>query len=642
MEAPNDFGWTLVSQAIPKTSIMSFSDDSNVIARLINSFSLAIAQQSTESNQIDPINGKNSFLAYWLSPFSMMCMITALIMNRIIIFASSRRNRKLPMISNIILRSFSIFLLFKASLGLIMACKSYLDNPVIQFIFQSRIFDFDPIQFPKLSFLSIPFGEDHFYKVLNGKTVMGPTTSILRPFHLSLCLSQVLETFISVASGSRPAIETGITLFEYSLAFQEATPFQFPVPQLLYVGLIAFVNQLNIHLLGLFNIQKYRLIPSSIIGSITLGYYIYNLIIGEIIRMPFIIIIGYFPHFCIIVVIIISYLIYISTAIFRWSFQDLTMTSLVTSLNLTNISLGDDFYTALILYGEFIINVSIHQSYVEEISSINLPIDNFIEVNGYSHEVNSHPDLLNLKIDHLNQKMNGTIRKKVNSMNLIIQKLFILLRIRIFGSQHGVNVILTNETRDMIKKQINLNLIDEDELELNYANLILNRDFTDIDESPDYDLDEDFNEIQEESETEDLEGDDPFRELINPNDFQEVIASKGENERILNYHMRNMDNNSSALTRSHFAEYYDDDLRLVDLIKERRPFNHSIPVNEAEISNPLGVCVICHTNSRQVILWPCKCLAVCESCRVALSLREFRSCVCCRQKVEAFSKVFVP
>lgn len=315
------------------------------------------------------------------------------------------------------------------------------------------------------------------------------------------------------------------------------------------------------------------------------------------------------------------------------------MTSLMTSLSLTNISLGDDFYTALILYGEFIINVSIHQSYVEEISSINLPLDNFIEVNGYSNEVNSHPELINLKIDNLNQKLNGTIRKKINSLNLMIQKLFILLRIKLIGSK-PIKIVITNETIDQMKEEVNLNSIDEDELELKYGDLLLNKDFTEIDESPDWNDDDEDERMETDVEPSEEDGDDdddPFRELIHPKDFQEVILSHGEDERILNYHMRNINERSSGLTRSHFAEHYDDELRLLDLIRERR----RTPVDTTE-NNPLGVCVICHVNSRQVILWPCKCLAVCESCRVALSLREFRSCVCCRRKVEAFSKVFVP
>ncbi|GMM38464.1 putative ubiquitin-protein ligase [Saccharomycopsis crataegensis] len=53
-------------------------------------------------------------------------------------------------------------------------------------------------------------------------------------------------------------------------------------------------------------------------------------------------------------------------------------------------------------------------------------------------------------------------------------------------------------------------------------------------------------------------------------------------------------------------------------------------------------CVICQTHPRQIILWPCKCLAICDNCRLSLVLRDFNSCVCCRQGIDGYSKVFMP
>ncbi|KAE8377011.1 hypothetical protein BDV26DRAFT_264493 [Aspergillus bertholletiae] len=53
-------------------------------------------------------------------------------------------------------------------------------------------------------------------------------------------------------------------------------------------------------------------------------------------------------------------------------------------------------------------------------------------------------------------------------------------------------------------------------------------------------------------------------------------------------------------------------------------------------------CVICQTNPRSVITWPCRCLCVCEECRVSLAMNNFGSCVTCRQDVGGFVRLWVP
>lgn len=53
-----------------------------------------------------------------------------------------------------------------------------------------------------------------------------------------------------------------------------------------------------------------------------------------------------------------------------------------------------------------------------------------------------------------------------------------------------------------------------------------------------------------------------------------------------------------------------------------------------------GPCVVCRTNPRTVVVWPCRCLALCEECKVTLAMRNFATCVCCRREVGAVSRVF--
>ena len=53
-------------------------------------------------------------------------------------------------------------------------------------------------------------------------------------------------------------------------------------------------------------------------------------------------------------------------------------------------------------------------------------------------------------------------------------------------------------------------------------------------------------------------------------------------------------------------------------------------------------CVVCQSSPRTILAWPCRCLSLCEECRVSLAMNNFGSCVCCRQEVVAFSRLFVP
>ncbi|KAF9246244.1 hypothetical protein BU15DRAFT_85024 [Melanogaster broomeanus] len=56
-------------------------------------------------------------------------------------------------------------------------------------------------------------------------------------------------------------------------------------------------------------------------------------------------------------------------------------------------------------------------------------------------------------------------------------------------------------------------------------------------------------------------------------------------------------------------------------------------------------CVICTAEPRQIICWPCRCLALCDDCRENLATRSPASkhaCPCCRRNVEGYSKIYIP
>ncbi|PHH60815.1 hypothetical protein CDD81_1112 [Ophiocordyceps australis] len=78
--------------------------------------------------------------------------------------------------------------------------------------------------------------------------------------------------------------------------------------------------------------------------------------------------------------------------------------------------------------------------------------------------------------------------------------------------------------------------------------------------------------------------------------------------------------------------------------RQSRPRNSTEPLegsssDEAAEGRP---CVVCQTSMRTIIVWPCRCLSLCDDCRVSLAMNNFDKCVCCRRDVMSFSRIFVP
>ncbi|CAL1705782.1 unnamed protein product [Somion occarium] len=56
-------------------------------------------------------------------------------------------------------------------------------------------------------------------------------------------------------------------------------------------------------------------------------------------------------------------------------------------------------------------------------------------------------------------------------------------------------------------------------------------------------------------------------------------------------------------------------------------------------------CVVCTVEPREIICWPCRCLALCDDCRENMASRSAaskHSCPCCRRNVEGYSRIYIP
>lgn len=116
---------------------------------------------------------------------------------------------------------------------------------------------------------------------------------------------------------------------------------------------------------------------------------------------------------------------------------------------------------------------------------------------------------------------------------------------------------------------------------------------------------------------------------------------------------------TSTLNRpSHFSSTHklspEEEAQLLEhLIISRRAFHASTSSNQkdgekswAKGASGMGEggpqCVVCQSSPRSIIVWPCRCLSLCDDCRVTLAMNNFDKCVCCRRDVGSFSRIFVP
>ncbi|CAJ2501879.1 Uu.00g047320.m01.CDS01 [Anthostomella pinea] len=101
--------------------------------------------------------------------------------------------------------------------------------------------------------------------------------------------------------------------------------------------------------------------------------------------------------------------------------------------------------------------------------------------------------------------------------------------------------------------------------------------------------------------------------------------------------------------RRHAAQYASGNRKLSD-DEEAKLLEQLMIARRNEVANaalPNGnddgpQCVVCHSAPRKIIVWPCRCLSLCDECRVTLAMNNFDKCVCCRREVISFSRIYVP
>ncbi|KAL7927322.1 hypothetical protein ACQKWADRAFT_276370 [Trichoderma austrokoningii] len=399
---------------------------------------------------LDGVRGLGSVFTYATSKWALSCVAMAVILNRTHIFAATRRRLRLRWQARLLVRLVPFILLVLQARHLLQSiqCQTSPDfamlrwgdankssdlmsahaNPILNAISSSLLFGASDEQ-SCVSVNMVPPQDAEALGELQG------SLSRLWPLFASLCLSQFLETITCAIQGRPVAAETGMTLFEHSLAFAEAeaavnnqlgwgmlSKYQNlpPIPtgngntitltraavlrrintspEVLWIALLSSMTHITSHVLGVFDLQaKYRLVTTGFWGLCFMGSLVWSFFTFEsgniasqgFFRFPTVCIIGFVPHVLILVGIVMCLSIYglallLTAAMPTVGQEQSGMTFrqrlLYAHENMqANVSLSElritremDFYTALLRTGFAAITMASEAVYLNEDRGVSL------------------------------------------------------------------------------------------------------------------------------------------------------------------------------------------------------------------------------------------------------------------------------
>ena len=391
------------------------------------------------------IQSFGGMFAYLTSKWAILCFAVALILNRTSIYASSRRRNRLPFPVRLALRITPIILFAVHATSLLQAIrcqtspnissthplqsnnKAYTGEGGFLYRMSSALLFFETEHESCLAVKMFPSAQD--------SDDMRGSFSLLWPLFKSLCIGHLVETLSCTVQGRTIKTETGLSVFEHSLAFAEAeaiisgqlgftrftlfrmtansSSFENPTPaaealkqsqsfawmhttpEVLLMALISSLNNLTSHLLAVFDKQsKFRLVNTGLWGicfmfSVAWGFVgiAHSGDDGMLTRFPTVCVVGFIPHLLLAVGIMVCggiYLAAFTLTILSPSLDGLPRSfseraihahenlQMHTQLTGVPFDMREDFYTALMKFGFAVLTGASEAVYLNEGRSVNV------------------------------------------------------------------------------------------------------------------------------------------------------------------------------------------------------------------------------------------------------------------------------
>lgn len=465
MAAPNSLGLPaqdVISSAMPNADMLRpIATDSSLYSNIMEAASTPSPQPGSAGQppllSLDGVRGLGSVFGYATSKWALSCIAMAIVLNRTHIFAATRRRLRFRWQVRLLLRIAPLLLLVYQVRHLLQSiqCQTSPDFAQLRWGDANRSSDlmfshanafFNTVSSSLLLGASdeqscmavdmVPVPDPDAVQELRG------SLSRLWPLFGTFCLSHFLETISCAVQGRPVAAETGMTLFEQSLAFAEAdagvntqlgwgtfSKYQTPIPaslsqggtitltrsailrrvntspEVLWIAVLSSMTHITSHLLGLFDLQaKYRLVNTGVWGLCFMGSLVWSFFTFEpdnaasqgFFRFPTVCIIGFVPHVLILIGIIMCLLVYglalLLTALMPPASQEPSRMTFRQRLAYAhqnmqaNVSLSElritremDFYTALLRTGFAAITMASEAVYLNEDRGISLKQQTWLE-----------------------------------------------------------------------------------------------------------------------------------------------------------------------------------------------------------------------------------------------------------------------
>lgn len=597
-----------------------FSSVVNYPYRLALSFVKAAKLQYEQALDVDvlwfSVNFVKELTYYLLSSYATASFVTALILNRIVIMASLRSTANrvvLPLWSRVFLHLSAIVPLIYTLLQVL--CR----YGVVQKL--------EPLEFT--TFLSSTF--------------------------TSYAWSNCVETFVASTTNTLPLEESDYSIFELSILFyclKKSKQLNLPLQDYLPDCMMATLGRLLVHLVEMFQCRKYRLFGSTILNCAGVGHFIYKVRWFGFNSLPVATRYRNFPKVFSLFLIVMSVTTYSLAYVVRLDPfgnggldpQELQFYSFMRNwwehLNCT----GEEEFSYVVVKLAAMLctgRESMSKGVLREFSHINAPssIHHSYVISGYLNNVSTIPEDVEVRYResimtmHSGKSNAPGLVKRFKICVMLIKHFFAFFRksrapeIRQEPSMKDPNRYVTerNYAKFLSKPQLSQRQADSD----NNQYLLPEEDL-----SGDYVPDQ-SDEV--ETETEYGSDEEDVGTILAPdsiNNLQEDLTWYISVWSIL----KSAVHSGTRLTRKQYAALEPQNI-LTEVVLERTASHKSDDEVDDDDMDSTFACVVCKTNSRNVVLWPCKCFALCESCRVSLGLRGFNSCVCCRRDVHGYSKL---
>lgn len=582
-------------------------------------------------------------IGYFFSTYAVACFVIALILNRFVLMASLRSNTR-----TVLLPVWSRYTVH------LMAIVPLVYN-ITQALCQLEVIAvFPPVEVP--FFLARTF--------------------------LIFAWSHCVETFITTTTNLKPLEESDYTIFELSLQFyflcqspQNYAQLQGHLPDFL----TALIGRVLIHTVEMLDLRRYRLWSSTILNFFSIGYLAYRVQHSGLDSLPAFTRIRHFPKIFSIFLILLSVLTYLLACLVRknpfssrqFDTSELQFHSFMHNwwnhLNCT----GEEEFSSVISKLALLLcsgTESMEKGIHREFSPLNAPqnVHPSYFVSPYMNRISTIPDDADTSAKCVDQttNSNGTLafvtRVKL-TFNLIKHGVLFYLKGKYKARKGSTNKSLKRSRAKTQTKDCNRFITDKNYVKfLTKPRKVGTENVKEVLLS-DEDLSEDYSPIEndyEDSDTAELEIVDvnntpsgenmasELSQLLAPNDTQNLHEDMKWFMSVWSILSRTQFT-EKRITRSTYASLNPEGI-LAEVMVERSSNlklqstlyeNEKVTDNDTSDQQMELVCVVCRINQRNVVLWPCRCFAICEDCRVSLGLRGFKSCVCCRSEVHGYSKL---